>query len=64
MALLVAGALIAAGQTGARFADRSRRRLGWGPAAETEVEAEASLRVLAVAMVGLITEAKRENVKQ
>lgn len=63
-ALLVAGALIAAGQTGVGFADRSRGRLGWGLAAETEVEAEASLQVLAVAMVGLITEAKRENVKR
>lgn len=58
----MAGALTAAGQTGAGFADRSR--LGWGLAAETEVEAEATLQVLAVAMVGLITEAKRENVKQ
>lgn len=60
----MAGALIAAGQTGAGFADRSQGRLGWGLAAETEVEAEASLQVLAVVMVGLITEAKRENAKQ
>lgn len=62
--MLAAGALIAGGQTGPGFVDRSQGDLGWGLAAETEVEAEAASQVLAVKMVGPITEARGEQVKQ
>lgn len=62
--MLAAGALIAVGQTGPGFVDRSQGDHGWGLAAETEVEDEAASQVLAVTMAGLITEARREQVKQ
>lgn len=62
--MLAAGALIAVGQTGPGFVDRSQGDLRWGQAAETEVEDEAASQVLAVTMAGLITEARRERVKQ
>lgn len=56
--------LTAVAQAGAGFVDGSRRDLGWGVAAETEVEAETASQVLALMMAGLIAEAGRERVKQ
>ncbi len=68
LALLGAGArgqaLTTVAQAGAGFVDGSRRDLGWGVTAETEVETETASQVLAVTMAGLIAEAGRERVKQ
>lgn len=47
---------IAAVPAGAGLVGRPRGGLGWGPAAEKEVEAEGSVQVLAVTVAGLITE--------
>lgn len=64
LALLAAVVLIAVTETGAGCVDRSQRDPGWGLVAETEVQAGAPTQVLAVTMVGLIIEARRERNKK
>lgn len=60
-ASLAAGALAAAGRSGA--VHQPQGGLGWRLPAVTEVEAEASLQVLAAVMVGLITEATQQQTR-
>lgn len=59
--MLAAGAQTAADRTAA--VDQPQGGLGWRRAAVTEVEAEGSLQVQAVVMVGLITEATQQETK-